>query len=127
MKPVSSFALALALALLLQPVCAQAQSPITPLPSSAIQPLRPSPPVWPEGGGGLCQCGYLGGNAVTTDRPFEKNVLGLTCMSAVEQCKSACGSTTGFRYVPYAAFTCPTRPGETVGPVALNAARTRLR
>lgn len=126
MRPIFSFALVVTLGFLLQPASAQTRSPATPLPAVAVTPLRPSLPAWPDGGG-LCQCGYLGGNAVTTDRPFEKDHLGLRCMTAVEQCKSACGGSGDFRYVPHAGFSCPLQPGETVGPVALNTRRTGLR
>ena len=101
---------------------AVAQNPAPAPPTAQIAPLPPPMPAFPEDGTGLCQCSDLTRDAPKSDHP-DTHELGLKCMATVDECKSACGVTRFYSYVPHAGFSCPLTPGEAVRPVALNTLR----
>jgi hypothetical protein len=115
MRSVFICALALGSLLALQPAMAQ----MTPNPVLAPGAAPTTPPVPAENG--LCQCLHVAG------RPPAERVndvtLGLRCLSAVEECRSVCQTTTNYSFVPHAVLSCPGTPEETVGHVALNTRR----
>jgi hypothetical protein len=133
MRSVFICALALGSLLALQPAMAQmtpnpvlapgaanpAQAPGASNPAHAPGAAPTTPPVPAENG--LCQCLHVAG------RPPAERVndvtLGLRCLSAVEECRSVCQTTTNYSFVPHAVLSCPGTPEETVGHVALNTRR----
>jgi hypothetical protein len=138
MRPFPSLTLAAALTasltLALHPAGAQmlpnASRPATgpgatgpgPAPTAAL-PTAPAPFPNTEDSGGLCQCLSRGLTTTKISQPYENNVLGLRCLTAVEDCKSLCQTESNFSFVPHAQFSCRGQPGETTAKVAFNTRR----
>jgi hypothetical protein len=146
MDAICKFILAAVLALAVQPAFAQA--PITPMPPGAQnpavaqprlvapppmltqpgpqptaqpagpQPGSPSALIVPGGAGGLCEC--LNSHNLSA-AAFDKTHLHQSCLGSVDACQAACNTQYLFSFVPHAPFTCPGRPGEELGKVAVNA------
>jgi hypothetical protein len=77
----------------------------------------PSALITPGGAGGLCEC--LNSHALSASI-FDKTRLHQRCLTSAEACQAACNTQYLFSFVPHSIFTCPVRPGEEVGHVAMN-------
>ena len=139
----SKLAIGAAFALMLQPALAQTPSPpsmpvgtqnpalaqpqlaapapvqLTPQPPAAPQPdaASPSSMIIPGGAGGLCECLI---NHDASLSVFDKTKMHQACLASVDACRAACNTDHYYSFVPHAVFTCPVRPDQDTGHIAMN-------
>jgi len=102
---------------LVQPPQPQAQPIAPPLAAPPPAAASPSALIIPGGAGGLCEC--LNSHSLSATE-FDKTHLHQSCLVSADACQAACNTANLYSYVPHAIYTCPGRPGEDLGHVAMN-------
>lgn len=99
------------------PSATAAQPVVQPPPAS--DSTSPSALIVPGGAGGLCEC--LINHDAPGQRQFDKTRMHQSCLANVDACQAACNTDHYYSFVPHANYTCPARPDQGTGHIAMNA------
>jgi hypothetical protein len=90
---------------------------VGPQPGGPQPDQSPASMIVPGGAGGLCECLINHDPSIPV---LDKTRIHRSCLASVDACQAACNTDHYYSFVPHAVFTCPGRPDQETGHIALN-------